>query len=289
MNLEELIRKWMVEQDEIAGRMAVYDRGPAIFFQSAPADTEFRWGGPTQYPRIVFTVDMMADIDRKSSGTLRIDLFCDAAECLPETIEPDIRAAFKDLVIRPAGSSPYCFVWSRSEGFELEAKDSDKRIIGYWMEFSILEYPEQITTDPDPVETVNHALKSAFPDLRILWLDDIGEFTLATDKNPIAYVRAVSYNVDHVTWALTWMNCTISVHVICPDAQARLKWVRTISTFLSVVGELEMMDGSLILFLGHAVRNVSDYLVNGQIELTALYSLSRLRTEGIPLRHAITR
>ena len=286
MSLEDLIYKWMTGKEEIAGQMSAYDQGPAIFMQSAPSDTQQEWRRCIQYHRIVYAVDMSADIERKSSGVLHIDLYCDAAGTLPEMIEPHIRAAFKDLVMKPAGGSPYCFVWSRREGFEIESNNSDKRIIGYGLVFDILEYPNQITTDPDPVEAMNYALKSAFPDLRILWHDEIDEFTVATNEHPIVYVRAVNHSVDHMTYALTWMNCLISIHVICPEADARLKWTRTISTFLSVAGETKMLDGSLILFMGHTVRNVTDYLINGQIELNALYSLARLRTEGNVLRHA---
>ena len=139
MTLDELIRSWFVQNKAIAGKMATYAGSPAVFLQTAPPDKQPGWGHESQYPRIVNTIELRADNERKSQGLLRVDLYCDLAKDSPEDIEPLIRSAMKDIVMQPDDSSPYCFAWARTDGFELESNNSDKRIAGYEVVFDITD------------------------------------------------------------------------------------------------------------------------------------------------------
>ena len=176
MTLDELVRSWFISIEGIAGKMAKYAGSPAIFLQAAPSDTQPGWDSKDQYPRIVNTVEMRADTERKSQGVLRVDLYCDLAYSTPEEIEPLVRTSLKDIVLQPEDDSPFCFAWARSDAFELESQNSDKRIAGYELLFDILEFPEQITTEPDPVETMNLWVKKAFPDIFVLGIDAVGQY-----------------------------------------------------------------------------------------------------------------
>ena len=86
MTLEELLRKWFLGSENISKKLARFGDNPAIFYQTAPADNQVGWR--EQYPRIVYTVDMQADQERKSAGTLQVSLLCDEVGTPPEEIEP---------------------------------------------------------------------------------------------------------------------------------------------------------------------------------------------------------
>ena len=289
MTLDELIRSWFVQNKAIAGKMATYAGSPAVFLQTAPPDKQPGWGHESQYPRIVNTIELRADNERKSQGLLRVDLYCDLAKDSPEDIEPLIRSAMKDIVMQPDDSSPYCFAWARTDGFELESNNSDKRtdkrIAGYEVVFDIIEYPEQYATYPDPCETMNLGLKEAFPDLFVIGVDQIDRFRVATEDEPILYIRTDSISNDHVSMALTWVNCTLAIHVIAPTASSRNKWVRCITNALMMCGEAAMPDESPLRFTDISATNRSDYLLTGQITLKGQYTLPRIVTEGGTLRN----
>lgn len=287
MTLEELIRKRFITLEEIAGKLAQYAGVPAVFLQSAPADTQAGWGNGTQYPRIINTVELRADNERKRQGQLTVDLYCDLAKSVPEDIEPLIRAALKDIVFQPDEASPFCFAWRSTEAFELETsstdKDMDKRIAGYELFFDILEYPDQITTEPDPVESMSRWLKKLFPDAFVIGVDEIDEYQTATEDQPILFVRSDSYTQDHISYALAWINCILAVHVIAPTASARSRWTRCIMNALLLHGELPMTDGTPLRFTGNQASNASDYLITGQISVSGQYTLPRYRQDGAML------
>ena len=155
MTLEELLRKWFLGSENISKKLARFGDNPAIFYQTAPADNQVGWR--EQYPRIVYTVDMQADQERKSAGTLQVSLLCDEVGTPPEEIEPDVKNSLKDLLIQPDSGFPYCFTWSRTDAFEIPARETgtDTRIFGMEIRFDILEYVSQETTDPDPVMALN--------------------------------------------------------------------------------------------------------------------------------------
>lgn len=284
MTLDELIRSWFVQNKAIAGKMATYAGSPAVFLQTAPPDKQPGWGHESQYPRIVNTIELRADNERKSQGLLRVDLYCDLAKDSPEDIEPLIRSAMKDIVMQPDDSSPYCFAWARTDGFELESNKADKRIAGYEVVFDIIEYPEQYATYPDPCETMNLGLKEAFPDMFVIGVDQIDKFRVATEDEPILYIRTDSISNDHESMALSWVNCTLAIHVIAPTAASRNKWVRCITNALMMCGEAVMPDESPLRFTDISATNRSDYLLTGQITLKGQYTLPRVVSEGSVLR-----
>lgn len=290
MTLEELINKIFKDDNLLSLKLATYCGEPAVFLQSAPADTQKSWGSSGQYPRIVYSVEMRADAERKTAGTVRVDLLCDVTGILPEELENAVRECLKDLVAQPDDCPPYCFSWTSKQGFELES-NSDKRIIGTEMLFSILEYPDQITTDPDPVYAVNQFLKSKTPCACILGIDLLQEqLKKATEDEPILYTRLVDTTVDHLTYAIAWMKCALAIHIIAPDSYSRSKWARIVLNAFAQSGETIMSDESVMLFRTARANNTFDYLATGQVTLEAMYSM--LRTEnlktGIPINNIKT-
>lgn len=282
MKLEELIHQWFTGYGAVAGRLAKYAGRPAIFFQTAPTDSQNGWEKKCQYPRIVYAIDMQADQERKSAGTMQVDIFCDEAGLFPEEIEPFVKECLKDLIINPEEASPYCFAWSRTDSFELSKRESgaDTRVIGIEMRFDILEYTSQETTDPDPVVALNRYIKEQIPEAFVLGLDQLKSFKVADAKAPVFYCRLETVEKDRETNTVAWMNGRIAVHVICTDASMRMKWIMSLANRLSLDGEVVMLDRSPMRIKRLVVNNKADYLKEGQLMVTVHYGLLRYKARA---------
>ena len=151
MNLEELIYKRLSEAKNLTKYLTRYAGQPAIFTPEAPGDRESGWGRATQYPRAVFNFDMQADGERKSAGSLSVTLICrNDSEAVPELIEPAVKKALKDVLLKDDNGTLYAFAWARTEGFSM-TEEKNELLIGSDVRFDIMEYPLQETTDPDPI------------------------------------------------------------------------------------------------------------------------------------------
>jgi hypothetical protein len=277
MTLEELVHKWFTDHERIVGKLASYAGEPAVFYQTAPADNQAAW--KSQYPRIVYAIDMQANQERKSAGTMEISLLCDEAGALPEEIEPAIKECLKDLIIKPDNGSPYCFAWSRTDGFEISSRESgtDTRIIGMEIRFDILEYTSQETTDPDPVVALNKYIKCIIPESFVLWLDHMDSFKVADARIPVFYCQLDAVEKSRETNTVAWMEGRIAVHVLCSSADLRLKWVMALANNLSLDSEVVMLDKSPMRIKRLQVNNKADYLKEGQLIVTVYYGLLRYK------------
>ena len=281
MTLEELIRKWFMENESVAGMMASFAGGPAIFYQKSPDDNQKGWENSIQYPKIVYTIDMQANQERKSVGTLTASLLCDEAGVPPEEIEPMVKTSLRDLIILPDGSFPYCFAWSRTDAFEISSREngSDTRVIGSEVCFDILEYTSQETTDPDPVVALNQYIKKVLPEAFVLGEDRLEQFKVADTKAPVFYCRLESVEKSRETNTVAWMDGRIAVHALCPSADIRLKWVMALANSLSLSGEVVMLDKSPMRITRLQVNNKADYLKDGQLMVTVHYGLLRYKSK----------
>lgn len=279
MTLEELIHKWFISHIGVAGKLASFAGKPAIFYQTAPADNQRGW--KNQYPRIVYAIDMQANQERKSAGTMEISLLCDETDIPPEEIEPAIKECLKDLIINPDTGSQYCFAWSRTDGFEISSRESgtDTRIIGTEIRFDILEYTCQETTDPDPVVALNQYIKEQMPDTFVLGLDHMDSFKVADARAPVFYCRLETVEKNRETNTVAWMDGRIAVHILCPAADLRLKWIMALANNLSLTGEVTMLDKSPMRIKRLQVNNKADYLKEGQLVVTVHYGLLRYKSK----------
>lgn len=276
MIFEELIYNCLSNDLDITKKMASYMEKPAIFYQNAPDDVQLGWKN-RQYPRLIYNIDMQANQERKSVGTIGISLYCDEVSTEPEPLERLIKDCFKDLMIHPQDSSPYCFAWSRTDAFEIseKARGADTRIIGEDILFDIIEYPSQETTDPDPVVALNRYIEETIVESFVLGLDSMGDFKVAGAKTPVFYCRLESVELDRETNTAVWMNGKISVHVLCSDSSTRLKLVMSLANSLSLDGEVIMLDKSPMTIKRLQVNNQADYLKEGQLYITVHYGLLR--------------
>lgn len=284
MTFEELIYSCLSNDLDITKNMASYMERPAIFYQNAPDDVQLGWKNG-QYPRLIYNIDMQANQERKSVGAIGISLYCDEVSTEPEPLERLIKDCFKDLMIHPQDSSPYCFAWSRTDAFEIseKARGADTRIIGEDILFDIIEYPSQETTNPDPIVALNRYIKSNIAESFVLGLDSMGNFKVAGSTEPVFYCRLEGVELDRETNTVVWMNGRISVHVLCSDQTIRLKFVMALANSLSYDGEVIMLDKSPMTVKRLQVNNQADYLKEGQLYITVHYGLLRY----VPQPHKI--
>lgn len=285
MNLEELICKRLSEAKNLTKCLTRYAGQPAIFTPEAPGDREAGWGRATQYPRAVFNFDMQADGERKSAGTLSVAIICrNDSEAVPELIEPAVKKALKDVMLKDDNGTLYAFAWARTEGFSM-TEEKNELLIGSEIRFDIMEYPQQETTDPDPIMAMARYIKDLYPDSIVVGIDKMTDETEASKEAPVFYCRLTEIEKLEETNTVVWMNGKIAISLLCPDGATRLKMAAAVLNSLSLDGEVTMLDDSP-MFMERLTANLkSDYLKDGQIFVTGRYGLLRYKAVGYPLRH----
>ena len=273
MKLEELIYKRFSGAKELTKYLSIFSGFPAIFSPEAPEDNQDGWEGRAQYPRIVYNLDIQANEERKSAGTLLVSLLCQNTEKVtPEEIE-----CLRDIVIKPENGILYVFTWSRTDAFTLQEKNLDF-VIGSDIRFDILEYSLQETTDPDPIMAINQYIKKLYADCLVIGFDRIEEITEATKEQPILYCQLAALEKAEETNTVAWMDSRIAVHILCPDSEKRLK--------MALDGEIIMLDQSPMFIKQLQVNYKSDYLKDGQVFVTGHYGLLRYKEKPHMLQGA---
>lgn len=285
MNLEELICKRLSEAKNLTKCLTRYAGQPAIFTPEAPGDREAGWGRATQYPRAVFNFDMQADGERKSAGTLSVAIICrNDSEAVPELIEPAVKKALKDVLLKDDNGTLYAFAWARTEGFSM-TEEKNELLIGSEIRFDIMEYPLQETTDPDPIMAMARYIKNLYPDSIVVGIDKMANETEASKEAPVFYCRLTEIEKLEETNTAVWMNGKIAISLLCPDGATRLKMAAAVLNSLSLDGEVTMLDDSPMYMERLTANLKSDYLKDGQIFVTGRYGLLRYKAVGYPLRH----
>ncbi len=283
MKLEELIRKRFVESENLVKNLAVFADMPAVFSPSPPEENQEGWNGVTQYPMVYYSYDLQANEERQSAGTLLVSLLCsNTTDVIPEALEPLIKDCLRDVVLAPDGGTPYCFAWAGTEAFAVEEKKGDETI-GCEIRFDILAYPSQITTDPDPVDAVNEYLKKMYPECVVIGYDRLKETTEAVPERPVLYCRLLTADKNMETNTVVWMDAGMSIHILCPDSDTRIKITAAISNRMSIDGEIIMLDDSPMFLKKLQADYKSDYLKDGQIFFVGHYGLLRRPAKQKPL------
>lgn len=284
MILEELIHKRFVDSGELTKCLSVFRGVPAVFSPEPPDESQDGWDGNTQYPQMIYNFDLQVNEERHSAGTLSVSLLCqNTAEITPEAIEPVVKDCLRDVILKPAEGTPYCFAWARTDAFTIDEKKGNVTI-GSEVRFDILEYPSQETSDPDPVMAVNKYIKELYPECLIMGYDRMEEITEATARRPVIYCRLVSVDKSEETNTVAWMDGRIAVHILCPDSGTRIKMAAAIANSISLDGEIIMLDHSPMFIKRLQVDYKSDYLKDGQVFVTGHYGLLRYKAKPHTLK-----
>lgn len=281
--LEDLICRRLCENEQLTKMLAKHNGKPAVFFQTAPGDVSIGWSQRRQYPRITCIVDMQADAERKTSGQLTVNIWCCENKVAPEDIEPIVREIFCGIFLTPKEKETYSIAWARSDPFEVqEAQTGQKtQVIGTSVAFDIFAFPQQVTSDPDPVLAINEYTRRLCPDCKIIGYDRLPEEYTPTANAPAFYWRFGSMGVDKVSWAVSWVVGILGGHIFAPTTEDRLKWLKFIAQQMAVDEEAIMLDNSPMFFTGLKADSTADHLRNGQIQLRVKYGILRKREQAI--------
>jgi hypothetical protein len=269
MKLKQLIYKRLIDTEEITKLCAEYGGSPAIFDTEAPGDQQPGWKGKTQYPRINIVLDMQANEERSSSGTLIVTIYTERTSMVILELEAMVKTCFRDLLISSDDGGPYSFAWSRTEPFTLQGN-----IIGVEISFDIMEYSGQQTTDPDPIIALSRYIKAMYPESVVLGIDRPGDFADAA-KSPVFYCRIVTMDKanGHNMNTVAWMDCRIAVHLLCPNKATNLKMISAVTHQLSVDERIILLDGSPMDITGVQLDKRADYLKTGQLYITGRFGI----------------
>lgn len=274
MNLKQLIYKRLVKNQEISKLCAEFNGIPAVFDTEAPDDKQVGWDGKSQYPRLNILLDMQANEERSSVGTLTVTIYTERTSMVILEIEALVKECFRDLLISSDAGGPYSFAWARNDPFSLEGQN----VIGQDVTFDIMEYPNQETTDPDPIVALSRCIKELYPEAIVLGMDQIGEFTEA-EKAPVIYCRIVAMDKvsGHNMNMISWVECRIALHLLCPDRAKNLKMLSAIMQKLSVEEKVILLDGSPMSISDIRMDMQSDYLKQGQLQITGRFGILKYR------------
>ncbi len=284
MNTEirRLIHGQISSDEQISGMLAAYSGAPAVFYQKAPSDSRSGWGEP-RYPRIDFNVDMRHDPERKTAGTLTVNIWC-TAECTPTSgLDPD-RAIESRLIELISGTfytgsdrATVCAEWERSDEFVIESEakgNTHPEVYGLTMTFELMEFPEQITVSPDPVQGLNQWTKLNFANMTAIAFDEMPPIWKPTPENPAVYWRFEGMaSSSYQSYAVSWYVGTFAAHVIADSVTERNKWIKAIMEKVQADGEIILPDTSPMFINGMAVRHNADPLREGQLALTGKYGV----------------
>jgi hypothetical protein len=286
MNLAELTYKRFAETGSLTKHLAEYAGHPAIFNPEPPEDGQDGWDGKTQYPMVIFHIDMQANEERNSSGTLTVSLVCQNTDKVsPENIETEIRKCLRDVLLKADGGILYAFAWARTDAFSMPEAKKDL-LLGCDISFDILEYAIQETTDPDPVMAAGRYIKGLYPEFTVIGMDQFGEITEASDDAPVIYCRLISLEKAEETNTVAWMDGRLAIHILCPDVGIRTKIAAAVVNRMSLDGEIIMLDKSPMTVKGLQANYKSDYLKDGQIFFIGHYGLLRYKPKGHTIKQA---
>ncbi len=284
MNAEirQLVQEQLSADAQLGGMLAAFDGQPAFFYQKAPHDDTRGWGTP-KYPRLDFNVDMRHDPERKTEGTMTFNIWC-SRECpVVGSQDPDraIEARLMELVsgtfYTGSGRAAVCAEWERSDEFSFEGNQQNAsmpEIYGLTVTFELMEFPEQITTSPDPVQGLNEWTKRHFGKMTAIAYDEMPPIWKPTDENPAIYWRFEgTASTNRQSYSVTWFTGTFAAHVLAESVTERNKWTKAIIERAQIDGEVILPDTSPMFINRITVRHNADPLREGQLGLTGQYGV----------------
>lgn len=271
----ELIRRRMVDNAAIAAELSRYAGAPAVFYQTAPEDTDDGWGGGAQYPRIELTVEHHAEAEHDTAGKLHVDITCSETGTPPEVIEPLVRRALTGLFFYPEGEPPFAVVWNTSMSFQVQsAQQQVPLLVGITADFDLVSFPGLETSDPDPVAAINRYAREWDKSLTIVSKAECDDYLVPTREHPAVHFRKVSSSIDRMTNTVTWVNAILCAHFFAPKLQDRCEWIEQFAQSLALDTEITMLDGSP-MFIQNIRGNAAADVLQGQLQVTVQYGLLR--------------
>lgn len=270
--IEALIYQAVSRIPVVAEGLARYGGSPAVFWQLAASDTDPNWDSGRMYPRLDYGVDWEQNPERKTAGSLIINVWCTNESVPPaEEITAALQTELSELFMTDE-SGTYAVVWERSDYFEAGG-DKEPKTAGYTLTFEVLAFPMQETVPPDPVWAVNQLVKEILPEAKVIGHDPLESLWRPTDESPAVYVRILSSGIARASYACSWFNPTLGLHVIAPDPAVRQRILQILSHEMHLRGEAITNDGSPFFFHKLQYATSAEPLRNGQMTVSGEYGV----------------
>lgn len=274
MSLEQLLKQAFSEEKILSQRLAKYQGVPAVFYRIAPAKQDSGWDTSQQYPRLCFDLQMQENPARKTAGRLEVSLQGELTGTPPEELEPYVKALLNHRFFVPDEHNPYCFLWCST------GRSQKPNLLVHNIIFDLLEFPSLQTNDYDPVVALRKWLKEMLPETWIAGVDVFPKEFSSEGTPPVLYCRLDSVERGEETNQLVWMNGQIAIHILSPSALLRLKLAASISTGISLAGEL-LADGEPPMTISQLqVKPGADYQKEGALLVGIRYGLPRPEAAG---------
>jgi hypothetical protein len=290
--LDGILKKQIRDDPDMAGMLTRYKDSPAFFYQKSPQDDDRGWDGnkPT-FPRADYNIDMRYDPERKVAGTMALNVWCTTESmAMPEDIEKRLVKLINGTFYTNRNRETVCAVWNHSAafGFEMPVNvggNTAPEVIGVTINFDLLLFPEQLSTDPDPIQGLNNWTREYFPGMTVITLDELPEVWNPSEANPAIYWRFVGTAAnDKQTYAVNWYTGIFAVHVITGEVTERNRWTKAIIEKIQLEGEIVLVDGSPMFAKQITIKHSADPLREGQFMLTGQYGvLAQHRKEYIQI------
>lgn len=281
--MEEIIYNYLVSNESITEKLTRYQDIPAVFNREAPAATNSEWKAGQQYPRIIFGLDMQEDPERKTSGTLIMDVYI-SNDIFLEDIIPAVADAVSGRFFSDEKDT-IAVMWRQNEPFSTAEDGSE--ISGSTITFDVVSFPAQHLSFPCPVTAVDTYLKNLFPDYVVMGEDHISGVFQATDESPVLYTRLQQINPGTYpgTYHCTWYNPVMVVHVIAPSITVRECVLKQIIENMQRDIRIMMPDKAPMMLQRVAVTMGADQLKIGQLVIEGTYGILREYPEIDPIKN----
>lgn len=282
--IEDLIYNALIKVPAISSNMASYADKPAVFYQQIPSDVDRSWKSNCIYPNISYNVDWRYNPERKTDGSMAIDIYCNnESKSAPEDLANEIVSNLSELFLTDE-SGTYCLLWDRSASFDVEGKEP--LVSGVTLLFDVLAFPKQESITPCPIWSVNQFIKQNYSDCVMIGHDEVPESLKATSKNPIVYVRKVNTRNIQTTYAMALLGMDINISVVSDNINNTRNWASSIINNLSIEMETLMQNESPFLIMDIKENTENDPLKTGQVTISGQYGVMRKEKEHIKLNNA---
>ena len=295
-DIRRIINEQVSSDTQIAGMLAAYNGSPAFFYQKAPSDSRRGWG-ETRYPRADFNLDTRHDPERRTAGTLTVNIWCNTECPAIDAVDPDraIEQRMMELIsgtfYTGADRTTICAEWERSDEFVYEGSSNTRdntppEVYGITMIFELMEFPVQISTTPDPIQGLNAWIKTNFPLVTAIAYDEMPPVWKPSEEAPAIYWRFDgTASISRQNYSVTWFAGTFAAHVITENVTERNKWIKALIERAQFEGEVILSDTSPMFISRITVQHSADPLRDGQIALTGQYGVLRIEDAQIRLLH----
>lgn len=276
--LEQAICDHLQKCEGLRPYLATYDGHMAVFIRKPPGINDSKWGEGSKYGRIVLSLNLRDDPERKSVSTLNVDIICEKEQQSIEDIESVIKEntngwffATDNLTISAD--------WLLTKPL---AVSDDTSLAGIRLKFAVGQYAKSTNVEDNPVTLFNRWTKEKLPELLGQNPYLIGDEQLPSAFRPSGSKTAIYWRLDSTgscNWikdnhTADWRTDILKCHIMAGENKAtEIDLARKIDTALIRARRIESQSLTVILGQKNTVNLTVGPKGIGQLSVEATYGL----------------